>query len=150
MVVLGTRQEIIKAAPIIDRLRRRKSEFEPIVVTISYAREIFDHLPSLFNITPDLVLNLTHIREGLPSLTSHVPENMTIDLESTRPDLLLTEGDTTPAFAASLAAFNQKSRHKTLGQRLSLSFDTGGRIFPQKSFNRTSVPEFIKTGRPER
>ena len=78
MVVPGTRQEAIKAAPIIERLRRRKSDFEPIIVTISYVREVLDDVLTLFNIDPDIALNLTRIRQGLPSLTSHVLENMTI------------------------------------------------------------------------
>lgn len=78
IVVLGTRHEAIKAAPIIDRLRCRKSDFEPIIVTISYVREVLDNVLTLFNIDPDIALNLARIRQGLPSLTSHVLENMTI------------------------------------------------------------------------
>lgn len=108
MVVLGTRPEAIKAAPIIDRLRRRKSDFEPIIVTISYAREVLDHVLTLFNADADIAFDLTRIRQGLPSLTSHVLENMTIALDSEKPDLLLTEGNSAPVFASLIAAFHQK------------------------------------------
>ncbi len=108
MVVVETQREAIKAAPIIELLLRRTSDFEPIVVAISHTDEHLLHTLTLFHLSPNIVLHLKHIRQGLPSLTSHTLENMTVALENTKPDILLAQGNSTSAFSSALAAFNQK------------------------------------------
>ena len=107
MVVAGTRPEVIKVAPVIDRLKKQPDEFKTVVVTTAQHRELLDQALSLFHISPDINLNLMNSRQGLPALTNRVLESISETLNAVKPDIVLVQGDTTTAFASTLAAFYQ-------------------------------------------
>jgi UDP-N-acetylglucosamine 2-epimerase (non-hydrolysing) len=108
MVVVGTRPEAIKVAPVIERLKRQPDEFETIIVATAQHRELLDQALSLFHISPDIDLNLMNSRQGLPALTSRVLESVSETLSAVKPDIVLVQGDTTTAFTSTLAAFYQQ------------------------------------------
>jgi UDP-N-acetylglucosamine 2-epimerase (non-hydrolysing) len=108
MVVVGTRPEAIKVAPVIERLKRQPDEFETIIVATAQHRELLDQALSLFHISPDIDLNLMNSGQGLPTLTSRVLESVSITLSEVKPDIVLVQGDTTTAFTSTLAAFYQQ------------------------------------------
>ena len=108
MVVVGTRPEAIKVAPVIERLKRQPDDFETIIVATAQHRELLDQALSLFHISPDIDLNLMNSYQGLPALTSRVLESMSITLNKIKPDIVLVQGDTTTVFASTLAAFYQQ------------------------------------------
>jgi len=107
LVVVGTRPEVIKVAPVIERLKRQPDEFETIIVATGQHRELLDQALSLFHISPDIDFNLMDSCQSLPILTSRVLENMSVALNTVKPDIILVQGDTTTAFASTLAAFYQ-------------------------------------------
>ena len=108
MVVFGTRPEAIKMAPVVFKLKSNLQKFESIIVATAQHREILDQALSLFNIKPDIDLNLMNTRQGLPALTGRVLESMETTLNNIKPDIVLVQGDTTTVFATTLAAFYQK------------------------------------------
>jgi len=108
MVVAGTRPEVIKIAPVIQKLQNHPDKFKTIIVATAQHRELLDQALSLFHIKPDIDLNLMIPRQGLPDLTSRVLENMSVILSKVKPDIILVQGDTTTVFASVLAAFYQK------------------------------------------
>ncbi len=108
MAVFGTRPEAIKMAPVVFQLQNNQNHFESILVATAQHREILDQALSLFNIKPDIDLNLMNSRQGLPALTSRVLESMETTLNNVKPDIVLVQGDTTTVFATALAAFYQK------------------------------------------
>jgi UDP-N-acetylglucosamine 2-epimerase (non-hydrolysing) len=107
-VVVGTRPEAIKVAPVIDGLKSHPEEFQTIIVATAQHRELLDQALSLFHIKPDIDLNLMDQGQGLPELTGRVLEKLSATLDEVRPDIILVQGDTTTVFASSLAAFYQK------------------------------------------
>jgi UDP-N-acetylglucosamine 2-epimerase (non-hydrolysing) len=107
MVVVGTRPEVIKVAPVIERLRRQPNDFETIIVATDQYRELLDQALSLFQISPDIDLNLMNSSQSLPTLTSRILESMSKTLSTVKPDIVLVQGDTTTVFAGTLAAFYQ-------------------------------------------
>lgn len=107
-MVVGTRPEAIKTAPVIYELKQHSDKFETIILATAQHREILDQALSLFDITPDIDLNLMHSRQGLPALTSRVLEGMEKTIGEIKPDILLVQGDTTTVFASALAAFYHK------------------------------------------
>ncbi len=107
-MVVGTRPEAIKTAPVIYELKQHSAKFETIILATAQHREILDQALSLFDITPDIDLNLMHARQGLPALTSRVLEGMEKTIGKIKPDILLVQGDTTTVFASALAAFYHK------------------------------------------
>lgn len=104
LIVFGTRPEAIKMAPLVHALRVH-GDFELKVCITAQHREMLDQVMTLFSITPDFDLNLMAPGQQLGELTSRVIVGMTGVYEAWRPDAVLVHGDTTTAFAASLAAF---------------------------------------------
>ena len=103
-IVLGTRPEAIKLAPLILAARQR-SEFEVLVCNTGQHREMTSQVLELFDIRPDV--DLDSMREGqtLEEVTVAVISRMHRVFQPRRPDWLVVQGDTTTAFAAALAAF---------------------------------------------
>ena len=107
MVVVGTRPEVIKVAPVIERLKRQPDDFETIIVATAQHRELLDQALSLFHIRPDIDLDLMNSGQDLPTMTSRILERMSETLSTVKPDIVLVQGDTTTVFAGTLAAFYQ-------------------------------------------
>ena len=104
MVVLGTRPEAIKMAPLICLLKLDPF-FETIVCVTAQHREMLDQVLELFTITPDYDLDLMEDGQGLAELSAGILEQLTPVYREVFPDLVLVHGDTTTTLMASLAAF---------------------------------------------
>ncbi len=103
-VVFGTRPEAIKLAPFIHELKRREKA-RVLVVLSGQHREMLEEVLLNFDIIPDY--NLCVMREGqsLSLLTARIVFGIEQLLRELCPDVVVVHGDTTTAFAASLAAF---------------------------------------------
>lgn len=102
-LVIGTRPEAIKMAPIYHALRE---EQEPVYVCATMqhdqlSRDVFD----LFSLKPDVELNIMRSGQDLFYLTHAVLLKVKEILIKIQPSLVLVQGDTTSAMAAALAAF---------------------------------------------
>lgn len=104
-VIIGTRPEAIKMAPIVHALRRRPHLFQACVIVTAQHRELLDQVMKVFGFTADIDLDVMRSDQSLASLSAIVLERIDGALESERPDLVLVQGDTTTAFMASFAAF---------------------------------------------
>ena len=104
-VVLGTRPEAIKLAPVIRELERRPATFAPVVIATSQHREMLVQACEAFGIVPDLDLGLTHANRTLAQFTAQALLALTDAFRRLLPDMLLVQGDTSTVVAAALAAF---------------------------------------------
>lgn len=104
MVVYGTRPEAIKLAPLIRALAASE-RLEPLVVVTGQHREMLDQVNALFGIVPDVDLNLMDHGASVNAIARRVLKRVEEQIVEHRPDALVVQGDTTSAFAASLAAF---------------------------------------------
>ena len=102
-LVIGTRPEAIKMAPIVLELRKRN--IKHIVIATTQHREMLEQSLSLFGITCDYDLDIMKQDQDMFYVTTSVLNAIKPILQNEKPDLLLVQGDTTSAFAASLAAF---------------------------------------------
>jgi len=107
MIVMGTRPEAIKMAPIVKAIESH-SLLEAFVCLTAQHRQMLDQVLSLFEIKADADLNLMQENQGLNTLTARIFEKFETLLDSVRPDVVLTQGDTTTAFAASAACFHRR------------------------------------------
>lgn len=107
MVVIGTRPEAIKMAPVIRELRLQSDRFQCILVSTGQHKEMLAQVLEIFNLqsSVDIDLNVMRTDQTLSGLTSLVMTEMSKVLEVVKPDILLVQGDTTTAFIAALAAF---------------------------------------------
>src|SRR5579885_696590 len=108
IAVLGTRPEAIKLAVVIQELRRRSDEFETAVVHTGQHRTMLDHALQLFKIKPDFDLDVMRPNQTLNSLTCRVLDTVENACHRFQPHMMLVQGDTTTAFASSLAAYYSK------------------------------------------
>lgn len=106
LILIGTRPEAIKLAPIIS-LAKTYSEIRLTVVTSGQHPNLLPLL-SFFDITPDVSLTATHMQAELEVLFAKV-----------NPDIVMVQGDTTTAYVGALAAFkcNIKIAHVEAGLR---------------------------------
>ena len=105
LVVLGTRPEVIKLAPVVMELRRHGSKFNTIVCATGQHREMLQQALGSFALSPDYNLDVMRPHQSLAQVTTAVLDGIDHILENTKPDVVLVQGDTTTTFAASLAAY---------------------------------------------
>jgi UDP-N-acetylglucosamine 2-epimerase len=104
LVVLGTRPEAIKLAPVITELRRHPDVTTRVCVTGQH-REMVQPILELFDVRPDIDLALMTPDQRLCSLAAAALMRLEEVVDSTAPDWVVLQGDTTSAMAAALAAF---------------------------------------------
>lgn len=107
LVVLGTRPEAIKLAPVITELRRHPDVITHVCVTGQH-REMVQPILELFNVCPDIDLALMTPDQQLSSLTAAALTQIENVIASIAPDWVVLQGDTTSAMSAALAAFYQQ------------------------------------------
>jgi UDP-N-acetylglucosamine 2-epimerase (non-hydrolysing) len=102
--IFGTRPEAVKMAPVVQELARTPG-IDPLVCVTAQHRQMLDQVLNLFNINPDVDLNLMQPDQNLASLTADIFIHLDPVLADLKPDWILVQGDTTTVMAASLAAF---------------------------------------------
>ena len=105
LTIFGTRPEAIKLAPVILEIQRTR-EFRQTVCNTAQHRELVDGVLAAFGIEPDVDLDLMTTNQDLDALTARVLGRTKELVNGLRPDLVLVQGDTTSAMAASLATFH--------------------------------------------
>ncbi len=103
--IVGTRPEVIKMAPVVLELERRKSEFDHLLITTSQHREMLFGALRMFGLQPDFDLNLMQDNQTLGSFASRSLMSLSNLLEELKPHFILIQGDTTTVMTAGLAAF---------------------------------------------
>jgi UDP-N-acetylglucosamine 2-epimerase (non-hydrolysing) len=107
LIVVGTRPEAIKMAPLIHLLREDQ-ELESKTCVTAQHRELLDQVLDDFKITPDYDLDLMIKGQDLYELSSRVLLSLKKVLQTEQPDMVLVHGDTTTSSMAALAAFYAK------------------------------------------
>ncbi len=107
LLVFGTRPEAIKMAPLVHELKKYPDRFETLVCVTGQHRKMLDQVLELFQIVPDVDLNIMKSGQDLYDVTSRVLLGMRDVLKALTPDVVLVHGDTTTSMAAALAAFYQ-------------------------------------------
>jgi len=104
LVVFGTRPEAIKIAPVVKALKQCP-KFDVKLCVTGQHREMLDQVLALFELVPDVDLNLMQPGQDLTDITTRTMLGLRDVFAKTRPDMVLVHGDTTTSVAASLAAF---------------------------------------------
>src|SRR4051812_46883362 len=98
-VIFGTRPEAIKLAPVILALKEDDA-FEPRVCVTGQHRQMLDQVLEIFEIEPDVDLNLMIPNQSLAGTTARGIEAVDRYLAEDKPDLVLIQGDTTTTLSA--------------------------------------------------
>jgi UDP-N-acetylglucosamine 2-epimerase (non-hydrolysing) len=106
-IVLGTRPEAIKLAPVILAFQQAP-QFRTRVVLTGQHREMVSQVMELFGLAADHDLALMAPKQTLTHITCAALQGLKEEFANQRPDLVLVQGDTTTAFASALAAFYEQ------------------------------------------
>lgn len=105
MLVFGTRPEAIKMCPLVKEFQKRTEEFKTIVCVTGQHREMLDQVLKIFDVKPDIDLNIMKQGQDLTDVTVRILNGMRDVFKECKPDVVLVHGDTTTSTAAALAAF---------------------------------------------
>ena len=108
MVILGTRPEGIKMAPVIKELKKYPEFFEVKVCSTGQHREMLGQVLDFFGIVCDYTLDVMTPNQTLADVTCKVLKGMEKLFLQWRPNVILVQGDTTTVLSAALAAFYHK------------------------------------------
>ncbi|MBV9388481.1 MAG: UDP-N-acetylglucosamine 2-epimerase (non-hydrolyzing) [Chroococcidiopsidaceae cyanobacterium CP_BM_ER_R8_30] len=106
-IVLGTRPEAIKLAPVIQ-VFQESSIFKTQVVLTGQHQEMVEQVMQLFGLNAEQNLEIMQSKQSLTDITCRCLQGLERLFQENQPQLVLVQGDTTTAFAAALAAFYQK------------------------------------------
>ncbi len=106
MSIVGTRPEAIKMAPVI-KLLKNNSAVDHILAATAQHREMLDQALSIFDIAPDIDLDLMQKDQSLAAFAARALFALSELFAREKPTAILIQGDTTTVTAAALAAFYQ-------------------------------------------
>ncbi len=103
-LIFGTRPEAIKLCPLAIELQRNPCFDLNICVTAQH-REMLDQVLDVFEIVPDVDLDLMRPDQALAGLTARAVTAIDEYLSKYQPNMVIVQGDTTTTFCAALAAY---------------------------------------------
>ena len=107
LFIFGTRPEAIKMIPLINEFQKNSTFITEICISAQH-REILDEILDFFKIKPDYDLNIMKQGQDLFDITINILKKLKQIIKKAKPDLIFVHGDTSTAFASSLAAYYYK------------------------------------------
>jgi len=102
-VVLGTRPEAIKLAPLVHGAGRRGWSVR--LCSTGQHRELLDGALAEFGLVPDIELAVMRPGQRAEDVLARALPSLAAAIAQADPDLVIVQGDTVSAFAGALAAF---------------------------------------------
>ncbi len=106
-VVVGTRPEAIKMAPLYKCLRDTAG-MDARLISTGQHRQMLDQVFEWFDLKPDADLGLMKPNQTLASVISGGVAGLDDLIVRDKPDFVLAQGDTTTVMAAALASFSRE------------------------------------------
>ncbi len=108
--IFGTRPEAIKMAPVLQQLARHPEAAISRVCVTAQHRQMLDQVLELFQIRPDLDLDIMQPNQSPSMVAVAVLQALDPLFQVEKPDWVLVQGDTTTVMATCLAAFHRGIR----------------------------------------
>jgi UDP-N-acetylglucosamine 2-epimerase (non-hydrolysing) len=108
LLVIGTRPEAIKLAPVAWALAHDSETFMTTVVSTGQHREMLASVLPMLDLQVDVALDLMRPDQSLAALSASCMTAMDQVLTARMPDVVLVQGDTTTAMTCALAAFYRR------------------------------------------
>ena len=107
LIIVGTRPEAIKFAPLIKKLQS-DSYFQVKVCLTGQHKEMLEQVMNFFEIEADFDMNLMKKNQTLHELSARALTELNPIISEFEPEIIFVQGDTTTAFIGGLAAFYAK------------------------------------------
>lgn len=135
LVLVGTRPEAIKLAPVVMALQRHPT-LKPTVWLTGQHSAMAAHMLEHFQVRADGIFSISRKPANITELLAEVSRQLAKQLARLRPDMIVVQGDTTSAMLGAVAGFYEgiPVAHVEAGLR---SFDLQ-QPFPEE-FNRRVI-----------
>ena len=152
LVVVGTRPEAIKLAPVIKQLASGRPAVQPVICVTGQHREMVDDVLRLFEIAPEFDLDIMKRHQTATGVFAAVLERIEPVLRQVRPELAIVQGDTTTTVASALAAFNERVPvgHVEAGLRTDNPYDPFPEEMNRRLVSQLATLHFAATARAAR
>lgn len=107
LVVVGTRPEVVKMAPVAQALKRREA-FRVTVLATGQHRELLHQTAEALELPVHEDLAIMEEEQPLAQVTSRAMSAFAQVLRRVEPDITLVQGDTCSALACALAAYYER------------------------------------------
>lgn len=107
LIILGTRPEAIKLAPVILELKKHP-EFRVLVCNTEQQKELSNQTLSFFGIEADYKLNVMQPNQTLAGVQARILNALSGIYEQERIDATVVQGDTMTVFCGALVSFYNK------------------------------------------
>lgn len=110
IIIVGTRPEAIKLIPLYKYLKEHKEQLyiEPTLISTGQHKEMLDQIFDFFEVQPEYSLNIMRKNQSLNELASKLIKELDAKFTQINPNIVIVQGDTTSAFAGSLASYYGK------------------------------------------
>jgi UDP-N-acetylglucosamine 2-epimerase (non-hydrolysing) len=106
-VVYGTRPEAVKLGPVVAAAKAAAA-LDVRVIATGQHRELLQNAVAAFDTPPDIALDLMRDGQTPAAFIARAMERLDGVFASLEPAMVLSQGDTSTAFAATLAAFHRR------------------------------------------
>lgn len=137
---VGTRPEAIKMAPVILALQVMPWAEVRVLATAQH-RKLLDQVLALFEIHPDIDLNVMQVNQSLAQLTGRLAFCIDEIMTAERPDMVVAQGDTTTVMMTALVCFY----HRIPFAHVEAGLRTGNRDFPFPEEMNRFVTGYLST-----
>jgi UDP-N-acetylglucosamine 2-epimerase (non-hydrolysing) len=103
-IVVGTRPDAIKMAPVYKALKS-KGSLDIKLISTGQHKELLQQVFQSFDLSPDVDLGVMKAGQSLTQLTVGLLNGLENLYQKDRPDIILAHGDTTTCYATALSAF---------------------------------------------
>ncbi|MEA3431100.1 MAG: UDP-N-acetylglucosamine 2-epimerase (non-hydrolyzing) [candidate division WOR-3 bacterium] len=103
-IVIGTRPDAIKLAPLVNVMKKDGS-FKTILIATAQHRWLLDQVLSVFSLSPDHDFNIMIDGQDLFHISTQALTRFKTAYKNLSPDMVIVQGDTTTTFIAALSAF---------------------------------------------
>jgi UDP-N-acetylglucosamine 2-epimerase (non-hydrolysing) len=134
LVVVGTRPEGIKLAPVVEALRREVPAIETRVALTGQHSELMDQVLDVFGLSVDWDLGIMREGQDLYDVARGCLDGLRPVVREFRPDMILVQGDTASVFFGGLVGYFERVRvgHVEAGLRSGDKW----RPYPEEIFRR--------------
>jgi UDP-N-acetylglucosamine 2-epimerase (non-hydrolysing) len=109
LIIVGTRPEGIKLAPVVDALRSRADVDTRIALTGQHT-DLMDQVLDVFALKPDWDLGIMREGQDLYDVAEGCLRGLRKVVEEYRPDMILVQGDTASVFFGALVGFFERTK----------------------------------------
>ena len=92
-VVIGTRPDTIKMAPVILELKKNEQYFDVLTIATAQHRQMLDQVLEVFKIKSSYDLDIMSPKQTLASMTAKIITGLDEIFATEKPDMVLVQGD---------------------------------------------------------